>query len=67
MREDTRNFVVVGTFVITMLVALITWIALLSGRTGATDDYHIVYDNVMGLKTGVQKIGNSEIPSIPIC
>ncbi len=43
-----------GAFVIAMLVALILWIALLSGRTGATDDYYIVYDNVMGLKTGVE-------------
>jgi len=38
--------------VIAMLAALILWIALLSGRTGPTDDYYIVYDNVMGLKTG---------------
>jgi phospholipid/cholesterol/gamma-HCH transport system substrate-binding protein len=37
-----------------MLVALILWIAVLSGRTGATDDYYIVYDNVMGLKSGVE-------------
>jgi phospholipid/cholesterol/gamma-HCH transport system substrate-binding protein len=54
MREDSRNYVIVGSFVLAMLVALITWIALLSGRTGATDDYHVVYDNVMGLKTGVE-------------
>ena len=26
MRDDTRNSVVVGTFVLAMLVALITWI-----------------------------------------
>ncbi len=54
MRDDTRNYVVVGTFVLAMLVALITWIALLSGRTGPTDDYHVVYQNVMGLKKGVE-------------
>lgn len=54
MRNDKRNYIVVGIFVIAMLVALILWIALLSGRTGATDDYHIVYDNVMGLKTGAE-------------
>jgi phospholipid/cholesterol/gamma-HCH transport system substrate-binding protein len=54
MRNDKRNYIVVGAFVITMLVALILWIALLSGRTGATDDYYIVYDNVMGLKTGAE-------------
>jgi len=54
MRNDKRNYIVVGAFVITMLVALILWIAVLSGRTGATDGYYIVYDNVMGLKTGVE-------------
>jgi phospholipid/cholesterol/gamma-HCH transport system substrate-binding protein len=54
MRDDKRNYIVVGAFVIAMLVALILWIALLSGRTGATDGYYIVYDNVMGLKTGVE-------------
>ncbi|MBW1685200.1 MAG: MCE family protein [Deltaproteobacteria bacterium] len=52
MRDDKRNYIVVGAFVITMLVALILWIAVLSGRTGATDGYYIVYGNVLGLKTG---------------
>ena len=52
MRDDKRNYIVVGAFVITMLAALILWIAVLSGRTGATDGYHIVYANVLGLKTG---------------
>jgi len=27
---------------------------VLSGRTGPTDDYYIVFDNVMGLRTGVE-------------
>lgn len=52
MRDDKRNYIVVGAFVIMMLVALILWIAVLSGRTGATDGYYIVYGNVLGLKTG---------------
>jgi len=54
MRNDKRNYIVVGAFVIAMLVALILWIALLSGGMGATDKYYIVYDNVLGLKTGVE-------------
>ncbi len=54
MREDTRNYVVVGTFVLAMLVALITWITLLSDLTRQTYDYHVVFDNVMGLKEGVE-------------
>ena len=36
MRDDKRNYIVVGAFVIMMLVALILWIAKLSGSTGAT-------------------------------
>ncbi len=54
MRNDKRNYVMVGSFVIAMLILLIVWIAMVSGRTGATDDYYIIYDNVMGLNTGVE-------------
>jgi phospholipid/cholesterol/gamma-HCH transport system substrate-binding protein len=54
MKSDKRNYVIVGTFVITMVVALIVWIMLMAGRTGATDDYFIVYENVSQLKTGVK-------------
>ena len=54
MRNDKRNYVMVGSFVIAMLALLIIWIAMVSGRTGATDDYYITYDNVMGLNTGVE-------------
>ncbi len=54
MRDDRRNYIVVGVFVIAMLTALIAWIAVLSGRTGATDPYFIVYRNVMGLQSGTQ-------------
>jgi phospholipid/cholesterol/gamma-HCH transport system substrate-binding protein len=54
VRDDRRNYVLVGSFVIAMVVALLVWIALLSGRTGPTDGYYIVYDNVIGLKEGVE-------------
>jgi len=54
MREDKKIYVIVGMFVIAMIAVLILWIAILSGRTGPTDDYYIVYDNVMGLETGVE-------------
>lgn len=54
MRDDTRNYVVVGAFVVAMLAALVVWIALISGRTGATDPYYIVYRSVLGLKEGVE-------------
>jgi len=54
MKDPRRNYLVVGTFVIAMAVVLIAWIAVLTGRTGATDRYHVVYDNVMGLKRGTE-------------
>ncbi len=54
MRDDTRNYIVVGTFVLAMGVALILWIALLSGGTGATDSYSMRYANVTGLDEGTQ-------------
>ena len=54
MRNDRRNYVIVGTFVIAMAVALVAWIALMTGRTGATDPYHVVYTNVTGLKAGTR-------------
>jgi phospholipid/cholesterol/gamma-HCH transport system substrate-binding protein len=52
MRNERRNYLMVGTFVIAMGVALIAWIAVLSGLTGATDRYYVLYDNVMGLARG---------------
>lgn len=54
MRNERRNYVIVGTFVIAMAVALVVWIALMTGRTGATDPYHVVYANVTGLKAGTR-------------
>ena len=54
MRDDKLNYVVVGVFVIAMVAALATWIVMVSGRTGATDDFTVVFDNVKGLKTGVE-------------
>jgi phospholipid/cholesterol/gamma-HCH transport system substrate-binding protein len=37
-----------------MLAVLIAWITVLSGLTGSADRYHILWDNVMGLKPGTQ-------------
>lgn len=54
MRDDRRNYVAVGIFVIAMITALVLWIALLSGRTGSTDAYWVRYTNVTGLKQGTQ-------------
>lgn len=54
MRDDRRNYIMVGAFVIAMIAALILWIALLSGRTGATDTYYVRYSDVLGLSEGTQ-------------
>ena len=48
------NYAVVGAFVLAMLVALVVSLAVLLGRTGATDDYHAIYRNVTGVKFGTR-------------
>ena len=52
MQDNRINYVVVGAFVAAMLVAFIVVITMLAGRTGATDPYYTVYNNVGGLKYG---------------
>lgn len=52
MQDSRINYVVVGTFVTAMLIALVAVIATLAGRTGSTDTYFTVYDNVGGVKYG---------------
>jgi phospholipid/cholesterol/gamma-HCH transport system substrate-binding protein len=54
MRDDQRNYAVVGVFVLAVTVGLIAWLAVLAGRTGATDPYHVHFANVMGLSSGTQ-------------
>ena len=54
MKEANKNYTAVGAFVLAMLAVLIAWMTVLSGLTGSTDRYHILWDNVMGLKPGTQ-------------
>ena len=54
MMDSRRNYILVGGFVLASLVCLIAWLAVLAGGTGATDDYWIRYNNVMGLTPGTQ-------------
>jgi len=54
MKEANRNYIAVGAFVLSMLVALVVWFAVLSGVAGSTDRYYILWDNVMGLKPGTK-------------
>lgn len=48
------NLVAVGTLVLAALGSLLLVLAILAGRTGATDHYYTLYDNVTGLKYGSQ-------------
>jgi phospholipid/cholesterol/gamma-HCH transport system substrate-binding protein len=54
MKDERRRYVLVGAFVVAMVAAFVVWIAVLSGRTGATHRYFAVYDSVMGLTEGTQ-------------
>jgi phospholipid/cholesterol/gamma-HCH transport system substrate-binding protein len=54
MKDDTRNYIIVGVFVLAMIAGLVVWIALLSGRTGPTDAYYVRFENVLGLSSGTQ-------------
>ena len=54
MRSNKVNYLVVGSFVIATLVGLVVSVAWLSGRTGPTDSYFAVYNNVTGVKFGTQ-------------
>ena len=54
MKEANRNYIAVGAFVFSMLVAVVLWFAALSGLAVSTDQYYILWDNVMGLKPGTQ-------------
>lgn len=52
MRDSRTNYVLVGSFVLAMLGAMVVAIALISGRTGTTDAYYATYENVGGVKYG---------------
>jgi len=52
VHDRTRNYTLVGGFVLLMLAALLVWIAMLSGIGGRGDRYTVEYANVMGLSDG---------------
>jgi phospholipid/cholesterol/gamma-HCH transport system substrate-binding protein len=56
VRTSKINYFVVGLFVIAMIIGLVAAVALLTGRTGATDSYHAYYSNVTGVKFGTQVV-----------
>jgi len=52
MKHENVNYLVVGSFVLAMIAALVTSLTLISGRDGDTESYHVYYDSVAGLKYG---------------
>ncbi|NQV55599.1 MAG: MCE family protein [Rhodospirillales bacterium] len=54
MKNIRLNYTIVGSFVIAVLVCMVIAVALLTGRTGATDEYYAVYENVTGIKFGTR-------------
>lgn len=56
MRTSKLSYFAVGLFVIAMIIGLIVAIALLTGRTGASDRYYAYYSNVTGVKFGTQVV-----------
>ena len=54
MKNNKANYLIVGTFVLAVIVGIVASVALLTGRTGATDDYFAIYDNVTGVEFGTR-------------
>jgi phospholipid/cholesterol/gamma-HCH transport system substrate-binding protein len=54
MRDSRINYVLVGSFVLVMLAALVVSIAMISGRAGRGDTYYVLYDNVGGVRYGTR-------------
>jgi phospholipid/cholesterol/gamma-HCH transport system substrate-binding protein len=52
MRDARTNYVIVGSFVLLMLAAMIVTVALLTGRTGAADTFYTELPHVGGIKFG---------------
>jgi len=52
MKHENMNYLVVGSFVLAVIIALIVSITIISGRSGETKSYHVFYNSVAGLKYG---------------
>ena len=52
MKHENINYLVVGSFVLAMLAALVISLTLITGRDGDTESYNVYYDSVAGLKYG---------------
>ena len=54
MRNHKLNYVIVGLFVVSMLAAAGITAMVLTGRTGESDFYYLVLDNVADVRFGTQ-------------
>jgi len=54
MKDSRINYAVVGVFVTLLFVVFLVVISMLAGRTGATDAYYTVLENVTGINFGTQ-------------
>jgi len=54
VKNNKANYLIVGTFVLAVIIGIVASVALLTGRTGATDDYYAIYDNVTGVEFGTR-------------
>ena len=52
MKRENINYFAVGVFVLSMLAIFFVVLYKITGRTGPTDEYYVVYSNVTGLKYG---------------
>src|SRR5690606_32560235 len=52
MKRDNVNYVLVGLAVLAALVLLLATLAVVTGRGGATERYHVHYGNITGLGEG---------------
>ena len=58
MQKARVNYLWVGGFVLAAGALLVTALALLAGRTGATDSYHSVFERVAGISRGTRVLYN---------
>jgi len=52
MKQNTINYFLVGSFVLSMLVVLIFVLIQITGRTEKTVDYYAYYKSITGIKNG---------------
>ena len=52
MKSSRVNYIIVGSFTLAMVTGIVVSVMLLTGRTGATDDYFTTYEDATGLKFG---------------